>query len=205
MIYHFIVSINSIKSEVNTIVFDGYLSNERNERTVTFDYSREEREFKIEDGFRVDVPYSLEQLEDAKALMNIDLYKKTYNDLSDILVHMEDSKILEYLDQEYDKYDGVELDPLGFDPFIRKQVFDCDAHTQTTALPSEYIQQMLKFLVDRFVLDICDTETDKATDKSYACEDDREYPCGIECSFRNLLVSCKCSSLEERNSDHDRS
>ena len=167
------VSINSIKGEVNTIVFDGYLSNERNERTVTFDYSREEREFKIEDGFRVDVPYSLEQLEDAKALMNIDLYKKTYNDLSDILVHMEDSKILEYLDQEYDKYDGVELDPLGFDPFIRKQVFDCDAHTQTTALPSEYIQQMLKFLVDRFVLDICDTA--KVESMTFVCYGNPRY------------------------------
>ena len=151
------VSVNSINGKVNSIKFGGYLSNELNERTVTFDRTREEHEWKIEDGFRADVPYSLEELEDAKALMDMDLYKLTYNDLTDILVQMEDSKILEYLDQQYDKYKGVELDPLGFNSFIREQEFDCDTRGQTVALQVEYIQKMLKFLVDRFVIDITDT------------------------------------------------
>ena len=52
---------------------------------------------------------------------------------------------------------GVELDPLGFNPFIREQEFDCDSKTQTVALQSEYIQKMLKFWIDRFVIDICDS------------------------------------------------
>ena len=151
------VSLSSVNRKVKKVVFAGYLSNELNERTVTFDRTREEHEWKIEDGFRADVPYSLEELEDAKALMDMDLYKLTYNDLSDILVQMEDSKILEFLDNEYDKYKGVELDPLGFNSFIREQVFDCDAKTQTVALQVEYIQKMLKFYIDRFVIDICDT------------------------------------------------
>ena len=38
--------------------------------------------------------------------MDMDLYKLTYNDLSDILVQMEDSQILKYLDEQYDKYKG---------------------------------------------------------------------------------------------------
>lgn len=151
------VSLACVNQKVKSVVFEGYLSNELNERAVTFDRTREEHEWKIEDGFRADVPYSLEELEDAKALMDMDLYKLTYNDLSDILVQMEDSKILEFLDAEYDKYKGIELDPLGFNSFIREQVFDCDASTQTVALQSEYIQKMLKFYVDRFVIDICDT------------------------------------------------
>jgi hypothetical protein len=151
------ISLTSASGKVTGVRFSGYLSNELNERQVTFDRTREEHEWKIEDGFRVDVPYSLEELEDAKALMDMDLYKLTYNDLSDILVQMEDSKILQFLDDEYAKYDGYELDPLGFVSFIRKQEFDCDSSTQTVALQSEYIQKMLKFYVDRFVIDICDT------------------------------------------------
>lgn len=151
------INLSSAAGKVKTVVFRGYLSNELNERQVTFDRTREEYEWKIEDGFRVDVPYSLEELEDSKALMDIDLYKLTYNDLSDLLLQMEDSKILQYLDTKYDEYKGVEMDPLGFDPFIREQVFDCDSKTQTTALPSEYIQNMLKFYIDRFIIDICDT------------------------------------------------
>lgn len=151
------VCLSSAAGKVNTVKFGGYLSNEANERTVTWDRTREEHEWKIEDGFRVDVPYSLEELEDTKALMDMDLYKLTYNDLSDILVQMEDSQILKYLDEQYDKYKGVELDPLGFNPFIREQEFDCDSKTQTVALQSEYIQKMLKFWIDRFVIDICDS------------------------------------------------
>lgn len=151
------VSIGCLNGKVKSIVFEGYLSNELNERSVTFDRTREEFEWKIEDGFRADVPYSLEELEDAKALMDLDLYKATYGDLSDILVQMEDSKILEFLDEQYDKFKGIELDPLGFNSFIREQIFDCDAKTQTVALLVEYIQKMLKFYIDRFVIDICDT------------------------------------------------
>lgn len=152
-------SVAAIAGKVKAVVFSGYLSNEKNERHVTFDYAREEREWKIEDGTRVNVPYSLEELEDAKALMDIDLYKKTYNNLADYLTQMEDSTILAWLDEQFDLYDGVELtsdEILGWSSFITKRVFDCDSTSLTTALPNEYIEQMLKFKIDRLIIDICD-------------------------------------------------
>ena len=163
----------STSQAVTAVVFAGYLSNELNERTVTFDRTREEHEWKVEDGFRADVPYSLEQLEDSKALLDIDLYKLTYNDLADILVQMEDNQILKYLDDEYEKWNGVETDPMGFDPFIREQTFDCDSSTQTVALQCEYIQKMLKFYVDRFVVDILDTA--KIEDMTFVCYGNPRY------------------------------
>ncbi len=149
-------SITSVTGQITKVVFDGYLSNELNERSVTFDYAREEREWKIEDGTRVDVPYSLEELEDAKALMDIDLYKKTFNNLSDYLVQMEDSEVLAWLDEQYALYDGVEVDMLGFESFTKSRVFDCDSTSITTALPSEYIEKMLKFAIDGLITDIAD-------------------------------------------------
>ena len=167
------VCLSSASGKVTAVKFSGYLSNEANERTVTWDRTREEYEWKIEDGFRVDIPYSLEELEDAKALMDMDLYKLTYNDLSDILVQMEDSQILKYLDDQYTKFEGIELDPLGFNPFIRTQTFDCDSKTQTVALQSEYIQKMLKFYIDRFVIDICDTA--KIDDMTFVCYGNPRY------------------------------
>lgn len=149
-------SLASTTGQITKVVFDGYLSNELNERSVTFDYAREEREWKIEDGTRVDVPYSLEELEDAKALMDIDLYKKTYNNLSDYLIQMEDSDVLAWLDEQFNLYDGVEVDMLGFEGFVTKRVFDCDSTSITTALPSEYIEKMLKFAIDGLITDIAD-------------------------------------------------
>lgn len=152
-------SISSVMGVVKAIKFQGFLSNEKNERHVTFDYTREEREWKIEDGTRVNVPYSLEELEDAKALMDIDLYKKTYNNLAEYLTQMEDSNVLSWLDEQFELYDGVEIsndDILGWGSFITKRVFDCDSTSLTTALPSEYIIQMLKWNIERLVNDIAD-------------------------------------------------
>lgn len=150
-------SISSASGQVVSAVFEGYLMNDLNERAVTFDYSREEREWKIEDGHRADIPYSIEDLEDAKALLDLDLYKMTYTNLSEYLVNMEDADGLGWLDDEFKKYDGVVVDPLDFVGFIKHQQFDCDASYSTTALPCEYIETMLKFLIDRFVIDIADT------------------------------------------------
>lgn len=151
------ITLSAANDKIKKVVFSGYLSNELNERSVSMEYAREEFEWKIEDGFRMNIPYSLEELEDAKALLNIDLYKKTYDNLADILAQMEDSNILKYLDDEFTKYDGIEVDPLQFTSFIRKGQFDCD-HTATSGiLQSQYIEEMLKFQIDRFIIDIADT------------------------------------------------
>ena len=59
--------------------------------------------------------------------------------------------------EEFEKYDGVELDPLMWNPLILKTQFDCDSTIATTALPSEYLAKELKFKIDRFLIDIADT------------------------------------------------
>ena len=150
------VSISSAAGKVKKVIFSGNLSNEKNERAVTFDWQREDHEWKIEDGFRADVPFSLEELEDAKALLDMDLYKRAYNSIGDLLIQMEDSQTLDWLDDEFKKYDGVELDPLDFNPFISKKAFNCDSTTATVALPYEFIQKQLKFTIDRFITAIAD-------------------------------------------------
>ena len=150
------VSISSAAGKIKKVIFSGNLSNEKNERAVTFDWQREDHEWKIEDGFRADVPFSLEELEDAKALLDMDLYKRAYNSIGDLLIQMEDSQTIDWLDDEFKKYDGVELDPLDFNPFISKKAFNCDSTTATVALPYEFIQKQLKFTIDRFITAIAD-------------------------------------------------
>lgn len=150
-------TLTSASGQIKAVSFTGFLSNENNERAVSWDYTREDMEWHIEDGFRTDIPYSLEQLEDSKALLDQDLYKKTYTNLTEFLVQMEDSQVLDYLDEMFHKYDGVVLDPLDFNPFVCKRRFDCDSTIATVALPSEYIENQLKFEIDRFIIDISDT------------------------------------------------
>ena len=153
------VTLAAANGQVKSVKFAGYLSNERNERHITFDYAREEREWKIEDGTRVNVPYSLEELEDAKALMDLDLYQKTFNNLSDYMAQMEDSQILAWLDDMFEQYKGIEVtasDMLDWTGWTYETTFDFDSTSITTALPNEYIEKMLKFKIDGVITDIAD-------------------------------------------------
>ena len=153
------VSLSCANGKVTKVKFAGYLSNERNERHITFDYAREEREWKIADGTRVNVPYSLEELEDTKALMQIDLYQKTYNNLSDYMAQMEDSQILAWLDDMFEQYKGIEVpaaEMLDWAGWTYETAFDFDTTSITTALPCEYIEKMLKFKIDGVITDIAD-------------------------------------------------
>lgn len=153
------VSLNSVAGLVSGVVFAGHLSNDKNERSVSFDYTREEIEWKIEDGARANVSFSLEELEDAKALLDLDLYKKTYNHMADYLTQQEDSGIIAWLDEQFELYKGVEVsdaDALGWTGFVTEDEFDFDSTTITTALPCEYISKMLKFKIDGLIVDMAD-------------------------------------------------
>lgn len=167
------VTLSSASGAITGVIFEGYLSNEKNERAVSFDYTREEREWKIEDGHRVNIPYSIEQLDDAKALLNMDLYKKTYDNMAEYLTQMEDSQVIDFLDEQFDHFTGLELDPLQWNSFVRFKDFNCDSTIQTVALQSEYIEKQLKWEIDRFIIDL--TNTAKMEDLTFVIYGNPKY------------------------------
>ena len=149
-------TLTAANNKVKAVHFSGRLSNEGNENTVRFAYQREDREFKVAEGFKADAAYTLEQLQEHKALLDMDLYTKTYNDLCLLITDMADSDGFDWLDREKAKYEGLDLDPLQWQPMIKKTEFNCDSSIATVALPCEYIAKQLKFKIDRFLLDIAD-------------------------------------------------
>ena len=86
---------------ITAVEFAGKLSNVKNERTVRFDRDREEVEFKIDDGPKIDMPLFLEDLQDAKALLNIDLYQWAYGRFAETLDTYEDNTTLKFLDDAF--------------------------------------------------------------------------------------------------------
>lgn len=150
-------TLTSANSKVAKVYFNGRLSNERNESTVRHYYTRENKDWMCGEGFKTDAGYSLEKLQEHKALLNIDLYTKSYNDLCRLITDMEDSDGYHMLDEHWSKYSGLQLDPLQWNPMVIETEFDCDSTTKTVALPSEYIAKELKFKIDRFITDIADT------------------------------------------------
>lgn len=152
-----LTSANSGDDGVKKVHFSGKLSNEGNEHALRTRYVQEDKEWKVGEGTKVDASYTLEELQEHKALLNMDMYQKSYNDLVNLLSDMEDSDGYNFLDDQFKRYDGIELDPLGWNPMVLKTTFDCDSTIATVALQSEYIAKELKFKIDRFVIDIADT------------------------------------------------
>lgn len=149
-------TLTSSSGQVKSVRFSGRLSNEGNENTIRHEYTRETIDWYIEEGAKTDAAYTLEQLTENKAFLNMDLYKKSYNDICQMIIDIEDSSGFNFLDDEFKKYDGLDLDPLQWNPMIRHTTFNCDSTIATVALPSEYIASELKFKIDRFLLDIAD-------------------------------------------------
>lgn len=150
-------SITSIAGNVKAVVFSGKLSNEYHENTIRSRYTQSDYEWKIGEGCTVDASYTLEQLKEHKALADFDLYKRSYEDIHRILTMTADKKGYMWLDDVFKMYEDAELNPLDWNPVVLKTFFDCDSSTKTVALPSEYVAKELKFLIDRFVIDIADT------------------------------------------------
>lgn len=144
-------------SGVSKVYFKGRLSNEGNGNAIRTKYIQEDREWKIGEGSKVDASYSLEELQEHKALLNMDLYQKSYNDLALLISQEADSDGYEWLDGEYQKYKDLKLNPLQWNPTVLGTTFDCDQSQYTVALQSEYISNMLKFTIDRFLIALADT------------------------------------------------
>lgn len=142
---------------IKSVIFTGKLSNEHNDNSIRTRYLQEDREWKIGEGCRIDASYTLEELQEHKALANFDLYQRSYNDLVMLLSSTADKDGYDWLDEMYNKYEGVELNPLDWNPVIFKTEFNCDHTLKTVALQSEYIAKELKFKIDRFVIDIADS------------------------------------------------
>lgn len=150
-------TITSATGSVKAVVFKGKLSNEYHENTIRSRYTQSDYEWTIGEGCTVDASYTLEQLKEHKALADFDLYKRSYEDIHVLLSAMADKKGYMWLDEVFKMYEDAELSPLDWNPVVLKTFFDCDSSTKTVALPSEYIAKELKFLIDRFVIDIADT------------------------------------------------
>jgi hypothetical protein len=145
------------KDGVKAVIFNGQLSNEGNENALRPRYVQEDREWTIGEGCKVEASYTLEELQEHKALADMDLYQRSYNDIVMLISAMADKDGYNWLDELYAKYQGTELNPIDWNPVVIDTTFDCDSTTKTVALQSEYIAKELKFKIDRFLVDIADT------------------------------------------------
>lgn len=155
--YYGTVTVAAAGTFVKEVKFGGHLSNENNEHTVELDYERETREFKIEDGERLNTGLTLEKIKDTKALLNIDITSKVITDMTTVLTNFEDNNILDFLDTSFETWKNRRDLPFGYGShiangkFVEQSSFSCVPPAGTMVTQSQYIDTEMKFNIDRLV------------------------------------------------------
>ncbi len=146
------VSCASTKGLIKQVMFGGHLSNENNYETIELDREREQMEWKIPDGHRINTGLTLEKIKDYKALFNFDITTEIIADMSTVLTQTEDSDILAYLNEQYDAWKTRTDLPFGYkDGFTKQGYFNCEPPANKYVTRSQWIDTELKYDLNRFI------------------------------------------------------
>lgn len=150
--YNGTVSVTSTGGLIRSVQFGGHLSNENNMNTIELDRERELLEWKIPDGHRINTGLTLEKIKDYKALFDLDITSEIIADISTVLSQTEDSDILGFLHDSYEKWKDLTTLPFGYDSgFTATGWFNCEPPSNKFVTRSQWIDTELKYDLNRFI------------------------------------------------------
>lgn len=137
----------------------GRLSNETNLRTIGFREYPEIRKFLISDGCRFQLPFTVEDFAEANASLNFNLYNRLVQELVINQEMFEDESILEYLDEEFDKYNGYDSDVWALESYTHAEYVDLDPTSISNSFagdPWEYRTNAIDNAINSVIYELCD-------------------------------------------------
>jgi hypothetical protein len=144
---------------ITGIYISGRVSNETNMRTIGFREYPEIRKFQISDGCRFQLPFTVEDFAEANASLNFNLYNRLVQELVTAQEMFEDESILEYLDEEFDKYNGYDSDVWGLESYTATEYADmnpCSITKNFAGNPWEYRTDAIHNAVASVIYELCD-------------------------------------------------
>ncbi len=144
---------------ITGIYISGRVSNETNMRTIGFREYPEIRKFQISDGCRFQLPFTVEDFAEANASLNFNLYNRLVQELVTAQEMFEDESILEYLDEEFDKYNGYDSDVWGLESYTATEYADMDPCSITKNFagnPWEYRTDAIHNAIASVIYELCD-------------------------------------------------
>ena len=144
---------------ITGIYVQGRMSNETNLRTVGFREYPEIRKFLISDGMRFQLPFTVEDFAEANASLNFNLYNRLVQELVTAQEMFEDQYILDFLDDEFARYDGAETDVFALDSYTHTEYVDMDPTAISPTFagdPWEYRTNAIHNALNSLIYEICD-------------------------------------------------
>ncbi len=139
------IDIASSSGQVEGLVFSGYLSNEKNLRHVSVREKRDILRFTIEDGPRWNMPFSIEEIEDASALLDINYYNRMVDEIVKTQEMQECMVVIKFLNDEFEKYNGVATDIYKLESLSQTYVVDLNPPVGFAGDPFKYISTAIQF------------------------------------------------------------
>lgn len=144
---------------ITGIYIDGHISNETNTRTIGFREYPEIRKFLISDGCRFQLPFTVEDFAEANSSLNFNLYNRLVQELVTAQEMFEDESILEFLDDEFTKYDGYDSDVFALESYTHTEYVDLDPTAISPSFagdPYEYRTNAIHNAIASTIYELCD-------------------------------------------------
>ena len=144
---------------IDGIYVEGHISNETNLRTIGFREYPEIRKFLISDGCRFQLPFTVEDFAEANASLNFNLYNRLVQELVVNQEMFEDESILEYLDEEFEKYNGYDSDIWALESYTHTEYVDLDPTSISPSFagdPWEYRTNAIHNAINSVIYELCD-------------------------------------------------
>ena len=144
---------------ITGLYLSGHISNETNMRTIGFREYPEIRKFLISDGCRFQLPFTVEDVAEANASLNFSLYNRLVQELVTAQEMFEDESILEFLDDEYEKYNGYDSDIWSLESYTHTEYVDLNPTSVSPTFsgdPFEYRTNAIHNAVNSVIYELCD-------------------------------------------------
>ncbi len=144
---------------ITGIYVEGHVSNETNLRTIGFREYPEIRKFQIADGVRFQLPFTVEDFAEANSSLNFNLYNRLVQELVTAQEMFEDEYILQFLDDEFRKYDGAESDIWALESYTATEYVDLDPTAISNTFagdPWEYRTNAIHNGIASLIYELCD-------------------------------------------------
>ena len=145
--------------DIDGVYVSGRISNETNMRTIGFREYPEIRKFLIADGCRFQLPFTVEDFAEANSSLNFNLYNRLVQEIVTNHEMFEDQSILEYLDEQFELYNGYDSDIWSLESYTHTEYVDLDPTSISPSFagdPWEYRTNAIHNAINSVIYELCD-------------------------------------------------
>ena len=150
------VTLASASGQVTGVVFSGYLSNEKNLRSTSVREKRDILRFTIEDGARMNMPFTIEEIDDAAALLDINYYNRMVDEIVKVQEMTECMTVIRFFDDELKKYNGVTTDIYKLESTAQTYSVDIKPPAGYAGDPFKYVARAIQFRLKALIHQLTD-------------------------------------------------